>query len=153
VKIIQDAHAEISTRFRLNLNTRGEPKTTTAEPTPKDHKDAVNQRSLTTFSGAELSSERICQHPPQRSENVDSVDLAFEFQFHQTSNADSGYTNFGYKVDRSLEPFQASTRSIAGTDEEKGAPLANRSEMVTKSNVETKEIQDSPSHMNNQDNE
>lgn len=153
MKIIEDAHAEISTRFRLNLNTQSDPQTTTAEPTPKEHNDTVNQQ-FATFSAAELS-DRICQPPPQRSGNVDSAlsQLAFDFQFHQTSNADSGYTAFGCKVDGAQEPFQDSTLSVKSTYEESGASFANRSEMATEGNVETREIQDNPAQMNNQNNE
>jgi hypothetical protein len=152
VKIIQDAHAEISTRFRLNLNARGDTQTTTAESTPKDRNDTVNQQFVTTFSAAE-SSERICPPAPQRGGSVSSVDLAplaFGFPFHQTSNADSGYTTIGYKLDRGLEPFQASTLSIASTDEGPGASLTNRREMATEGNVETRDIQDKPSLINDQ---
>ncbi len=155
MKIIEDAHAEISIRFRLNLNARGDTQTTTAEPTPTDRNDTVNQQFVTTFSAAELS-ERICPPPPQRGGNVGSVDLAplaFGFPLHQTSNADSGYTNLGYKVDKGLEPFQASTLSIASTDEGPGACLTNRREMATESNVETREIQEKPSLINDQNNE
>jgi hypothetical protein len=139
VKIIQDAHAEISTRFRLNLNIRGDPQTTTAEPTPKEHNDTVNQQFVTTFSAAGLS-ERICQPPPQWGGSVGSVDLAplaFGVPF----------------VDRDLEPFPASTLSIASMDEGPGASLANRQEMATEGNVETREIQDKPSPINDQKNE
>jgi hypothetical protein len=155
LKIIQDAQAEISTRFRLNLNIRDDPQTTTAEPTPKEHNDTVNQQLRTTLSAAELS-DRNCQTPPQRGGNVGSVDvpqLAFNSTFHQTSNADSSYTTLEYKLDRCIEPFQASTLSIASTDEGPGASLTNRREMATEGNVETREIQDKPSLMNNEMNE
>ena len=152
LKIIQDAQAEISTRFRLNLNIRDDPQTTTAEPTSKEHNDTVNQQLRTTLSAAELS-DRNCQTPPQRGGNVGSVDaaqLAFNSTFHQTSNADSGYTTLGYKMDRCLEPFQASTLSIASTDEGPSASLANPREMAMEGNIETREIQDKPSLINDQ---
>lgn len=149
MKIIQDAHAEISTRFRLNLNIRGDLQTATAEPTPKEHNDTVNQQLATTFSAAELS-ERICLPQAQRSGNVGSAlsQLAFDFPSHQTSNEDSGYAIFGCKVDRGQEPVQSSMLSGASTDEEPGASLANQSEMATDGNVESREIQDKPSQIN-----
>ncbi len=155
MRIVQDAHTEISTRFRLNLNTRGDPQTTTGDPKSKEHNDTVNQQLVTTLSAAELR-ERVCLPAPQRSGNFGSVDLSqltFDFPFHQTSNADSGYTDFGCQVDWGYEPFQANTLSVTSTCDKSGASLATRSEMATESKVKTREIQDNPAQMNNQNNE